>query len=140
MGTAVPTCGEIVPVVQGTGGELIALTSSHISSVTDWDAVAESGPTSLLIASRALFLLSSQIIGIILVTVVGTVVVLPLMVDISLVCVGCMADNIVETTVVVKVIGSSPLDCVVLAGVVVLLLSDSCIVCVDKGYVFRSPL
>ena len=138
MGTAVPTCREIAPVIQGTGDGLITLTSSCIGSVMDWDAVAEFGPTSLLTASRALFLLSSQVIGIILDTVVGTVVVLPLMMDISLICVGCMAGNIVETTFVVKVIGSSPLDCVVLAGVVVLLLSDSCIVCVDIGYAFSA--
>ena len=134
MGTAVLTCGEIAPVVRSTGGELVTLTSSHIGSVTDCDAVSEFDPTSLLTASRALFLLSSRVIGIILVAVVGTVVVMLLMVDISLVCVGCMAGIIVETTVVVKVIGSSPLDCVVPAGVVVL-LSDSCIACVDRGYV-----
>ena len=55
--------------------------------------------------------------------------------DISLICVGCVAGNIVETAVVVKVIGSSPLDCVVLADVVVLLLSNPGTFCVDRGYV-----
>ena len=140
MGTAVPTSGEIAPVVRGTGGGLVTLTSSHIGSVTDCDAVSEFGPTSLLTASRALFLLSSRVIGIILVTVVGTVVVMPLMVDISLVCVGCVAGIIVETTVVVKVIDSSPLGCVAPVDVVVLLLSDSCIVCVDIGYILLASL
>ena len=110
-----------------------------MDSVTDCDAVSEFGPTSLLTASRALFVLSSQVIGIILVAVVGTVVVMPLMVDISLICVGCMAGIIVEITVVVKVIGSGPLGCEVPAGVVVLLLSDSCIVCVDIGYILLAP-
>ena len=88
MGTAVPTCGATAPVVQDTGGGLVILTSSCTSSVTNCDAVSEFGPTSLLTASRALLLLSSQVIGIILVAVVGTVVVMPLMVEVSLICVG----------------------------------------------------
>ena len=84
--------------------------------------------------------LSSRVTGIILVTVVGTVVVMPLMVDISFICVGCVAGIIVEITVVVEVIDSSPYGCEVPAGVVVLLLSDSCIVCVDIGYVLPASL
>ena len=62
-------------------------------------------------------------------------VVLPLIMDISLVCVGCVADNIVETAVVVKIIFLSSLDCVMLAVVVVLLPSNPGTFCVERRYV-----